>query len=809
MIYGPRRKTAVLVAVFVVTLIALSGQGFSSSKWDNQVNASLIHDIAERNGELYMATNGGILVYSPATGQFRQYDNTSGIPSNQLTCLLFDDAGDLWLGTQDIGVTRVTVRSDGLTVHSTSPLGLAGLHFTSIDMWDGELVYGTTTGAGKFEQGLPNVTFTVAHGLPSNMVNDVLADDDLVWFATDGGTAVLDRLGFITPVGPTVAYAVEKGGGYIWVGSNNGVWRMSLADSSWAQIGPQSESVYSFDWDGAAMWAGGSDAFHKYDETGSVWDSYSISVFHGLYGMPSTDGKVTAIIRATGGDVYMGSTVGAFEFGVNLIRADGAELDADNLVFENPRPNGPGENRLIRLSYDVDGSVWVSCAGYGVSKLTPSGLWVNYNPSEMGAGATSSLFANLTCMADLDGHKWFSTLSWDRNNVIPLDDLDDGLDEVYANDTWTRIVPGDGGGDGYGTARPQRAVLDPAGNRWFLSDIAAPTYVNADPSWNGIHIMKRDRSLGDEWLQVKPDSLGTRLKGGDITHAVFDSDGTAYIAIKNYGVQSWYTGGPGYDWATLTNTTGDIWGGALNARLGVNDELGDAGSVTSLALRSDDVVWIGTTDGVFKYTPPFSFRKIGMKTGNEVGLLSQTVNFLVLDHQENLWVATDTGLNRISREDDNEIEAFTTAAAYQSLSERAIPYPLSIISPVAGTNCIELMMHPNRDLLYIATLNGLSILDVSPAAQQATDLSKVYVYPNPVDGRKGQAELKIDELDAPVNIEIYNLEGELVHSQTATRSEEVVWDLTTRTGFIVSSGVYFVRVDNGQEAVILSVTVVR
>jgi ligand-binding sensor domain-containing protein len=809
MICKTRNSAALVLTIAALGLAVSSGRAFSDSKWENHLSTSLIRDIVYRNGELIMATNGGILIYSPATGQFIHYDNTSGLPSNSLTCLLFDDTGDLWIGTEDIGVTRVRLQSGRITVRPTSPIGLVGYHFTAIDMWKGELVYGTTEGAGKFEKGLPGPSFTESHGLPSNIVNDVFVDGDFVWFATDGGAAVLDRLGFITPPadGPPVAYAVEKVAGEIWVGSNNGVWRMSIADSNWVEIGPASESVYSFHWDGQDMWVGGETAFHRYDEAGPAWSTYSIWSFYTKYALPTSTARVPAIVRSPDGDVYLSAAPRGFASGSNLIRADSASVESGSAVFENPRYNGPGENRLIRLSRDILGSVWTSCAGLGVSKLTPSGLWVNYNPSVPGAGTLSNLFANTALLADLDGHKWFSTLSWDDENPKPLDELDDKLDAVFSNDEWTRHLPGSGGGDGYGSPRPQRAVLDPAGNRWFLSDIPDPEYHLPD-DWNGINILSRDKS---EWLQVHPDSVRSTIKDGDVTHVVFDDDGTAYIALKNYGVQSWYTGGSGYDWATMTDPDdGDLWGHALDARIGVNDELGDAGDVSSLALRSDGVVWIGTGNGVVKYDPPTNtFRKITAKSGNEVGLLSPRVNFVALDHLENLWVATDRGLNRISRDDDNDITAYTTASAYLELSERGIPYLPNIISPLAHMTCTDLLMHPERDLLYIATWGGLSILDVTPAAQQATDLSKVYVYPNPVDGRKGHDELRIDNIDAPVTVEVFNLEGNLVHSQTVTQSEEAVWDLTTQSGFIVSSGVYFVRVDNGQKAVVLTVTVIR
>lgn len=794
-----RRLAALATTLVVLGALLWSPQAALGSRWENHVDASLIREILYRDGELFMATGGGILVYTLSTGQFQQYLNTAGLPSNALTCLEFDGSGDLWVGTQDVGVVRVSLRGDAMDVRTFSPLDFPGPYITSLDLWDGEIVYGTTAGAGKFDGGFPSVKFLERHGLPSELVNDVLADGDVVWFATEEGTAVLDRLGFITPVsdGPPVARVIEKTGDAIWVGTDDGVWRMALTDSGWTQTGPTGISIYSLHWDGQTLWAGGTYAFYDYDDVGQGWTAHEVRSLYGPYGMPGagTNGQVLAFTTVPGGDIYLGATTKTFRHGINLVRYDGQ--------LENLIPNGPGENRIERLSFDVDGSVWVSCRGFGVGKLTPSGVWINYNNSIADAERLSNLFANLALLADSQGRKWFSTQTVNEEFPKPLDELDDKLDAVYANDVWTRHQLGSGGGDGYSTLRPQRAMEDPAGNRWFLADEADPHYPVPAAEWRGIHILSRDKS---EWLKVQPETTNQQMKGGNVIHAAF-GDGVAYVVIRNYGVQSWEVGG--YDWDSLKDLSNQTWGDKLDAKLGI--QLDEAGDATSVALRSDGVVWIGTNAGVYKYDRnvyPY-YSHIRVKTGNEVGLLDRAVSFVLLDHQENLWVATTKGLNRIARDDDDDIEAYTTTAAYQELTGIPVPYPPSVVSDLAGENCTELLLHPTRDVLYVATYGGLSIFDISPPPKQPTDLANVYLYPNPVDGSKGHDRLMIDHVDAPVSIEVYNLEGNLVHSQSAAESGDVVWDLTGNAGFIVASGVYFVRVDNGLGAVVIPVTVVR
>jgi ligand-binding sensor domain-containing protein len=804
-----RLIAALAPAVLFVIIAAQAGYANADSRWTNYMDASLIRGMVERNGELYMATNGGLLIYSPDTGEFEQYDNTDGLPSNNLTCLMFDDRGDLWIGTVDVGVARVTMDPGKLNVRTFNPLEFPDQHFTSVDMWGADLVYGTRDGAGRFEEGLPGPMFFTRDGLPSDTVNAVMADGDVVWFATDRGVAVLDRLGFILPVNgsPPVGRALARADGYVWIGTDDGVWRMATSDSSWTEIGPPGPafdpelSVYSLHWDGQKMWAGGTYAFFDYDEPGGFWREYSLWSFFGKYEMAAATGEMRALASLPGGDIYAGGTAQSSQRGFNLARFDGSTRT--NIV-----PNTPGENRIDRVTLDIDGSTWVSCEGFGVGKLMPSGQWVNYNKLHALSDSLSNLFRNLTMLVDLDGHKWFSTLSWNENEPRPLDELIDNFDNDYANDRWIRHPLGSGGGDGYSTLRPQRALLDPVGNRWFLAD-EDPDNDFTPMEWRGIHILRRDRST-DEWLHVSPDTE-PRMMGGNITHVAHAGNGLVFVAILGYGVQSWDTGGL-YDWESLSDLTNDDWGGVLNARVGVRGELYAASQVFSLALRSDDVLWIGTDAGVYKFNPRDAFntfKLIAGRTGSEVGLLTQTVNYVLLDHQENLWVATPLGLNRISRDNDNDIEAYTTTATWQWLNEIPILYPQSVISPLAGAECRDLYMHPEEDLLYIATGGGLSVFDISEPAEQPTDLTRVYLYPNPVDGSRGHENVKIDNVDGAVAIDIYNQEGNLVHSQSAAESGEVIWDLTTQSGFIVATGVYYVRINNGIDTVVLPITVIR
>jgi flagellar hook assembly protein FlgD len=96
------------------------------------------------------------------------------------------------------------------------------------------------------------------------------------------------------------------------------------------------------------------------------------------------------------------------------------------------------------------------------------------------------------------------------------------------------------------------------------------------------------------------------------------------------------------------------------------------------------------------------------------------------------------------------------------------------------------------------------------------DLAGAYCYPNPwLPEVTGSSSLKVGGLPAgmnevaPVLVEIYDLQGELVYRYKPVEPETAFWNGTNRSGNLVRSGMYVVRINwNGQDTV-LTLSVVR
>jgi len=777
------------LAAVLVGVSLLAANSTRAATWENHIDASLINDIVPRGNILYMASFGGLLLYDISTGEFEQYNNAAGLPSNALNCLTFNDAGDIYIGTDDVGIAKVRLSNGRLTLlrSLTEQIdGLSGSRINAIAEWDGDIVYGATPGAGIVRNDFAAARYLERDGLPGDDVRDVMQDGDVIVMATDGGLAVLNKLGIITRPsgGPTAANVLGSDGTRLWVGTDDGVWRLDPSDSSWTDVGPDAREIYSLSWNGTTMWAGSDRNYFRYN-SGASWALLRAdSVLNRYGGFTSGTGimAMRGLAAIPGGDVFIGSSHPTDVRGPNLMRFNGVQ----NL---NPRPNAPGANDIRRISVDQNGSIWVCFASYYVGKLSPAGQWINYNPSVPGVETPSNQFNNLGLLADSDGMKWFTTLST-VGNPKPLDMLDDKLDDNAANDVWTRLPLNSGGGDGLGSLRLQRGLEDPAGNRWFLSDD-----FEAASDWQGMQILSKDRST---WLGITPVNEPQMISGNVIDVAFGPTD--AYVALRTAGVQRWPHGG--YDWNTLSNTAGETWSTLVR----VGGALPSIADITSIEVRSDNVVWIGTSAGLFRTVGGFT-NEIPVYVGLSAGILSSQVNDIVLDHDENLWVATSLGLNKISREDENQITAYTTPAGYAALS--GLRYPLSVISPLANADCRALALHPTRNILYIGTLGGLSVFDAGATSEPTIAFSSTYVFPNPLYGSRGHNSLKIGNLTEPVMVEVYTLEGQLVHKQEASVDGDEVWDLTDRGGFTVSSGTYIVRIVGSSGSVQKTIAVLR
>ena len=129
-------------------------------------------------------------------------------------------------------------------------------------------------------------------------------------------------------------------------------------------------------------------------------------------------------------------------------------------------------------------------------------------------------------------------------------------------------------------------------------------------------------------------------------------------------------------------------------------------------------------------------------------------------------------------------------------------------SPLPSDNINDIEIDNVTGEVFFATDKGM-VSYRGTSTEASDDLSKVYVFPNPV--RPGfQDDVKISGLVDEANIKITDIEGNLVY-ETTSEGGTVLWDTRAFGKYKVASGVYmiFISSEDGTQTKVKKLMIVR
>ncbi|HNQ44690.1 MAG TPA: T9SS type A sorting domain-containing protein, partial [Candidatus Cloacimonadota bacterium] len=125
--------------------------------------------------------------------------------------------------------------------------------------------------------------------------------------------------------------------------------------------------------------------------------------------------------------------------------------------------------------------------------------------------------------------------------------------------------------------------------------------------------------------------------------------------------------------------------------------------------------------------------------------------------------------------------------------------------PLTGSDfkwILRLIMH-NLNLINVFPVDTNA--EVLPAARLQLD-----AWPNPM---RGQATIYLQGHDAkaPVEVSIYNLKGQKIHSSTLSpgQSKELLWNGTDQSGRACPNGIYIIKAGSGKGSLSRKLTLIR
>jgi len=225
---------------------------------------------------------------------------------------------------------------------------------------------------------------------------------------------------------------------------------------------------------------------------------------------------------------------------------------------------------------------------------------------------------------------------------------------------------------------------------------------------------------------------------------------------------------------------GNIQSGQVLFSAGTGEGL-PSGDVQSLAISRDGRLYVGTTGGLV-------LLRTDNETISDVSEVTGNVSALHFDNLSCLWAVSGSGLYRIYP--DGLVEEYNT---YNS--------------PLQSLDIRQIACDEDNGFLYFVTDHGLWKLTLEQG--MSGSLETATVYPNPFLPGNGQILGVAGLTDEELDIQMFDLTGNLVYESLSQRRETFSWNGTDLNGNPVASGTYIVRISQNGNDRFIKLAIVR
>ena len=629
------------LVVLGIILLSLWGTSALGMEWYVRVNSDDINGIAGTAGTLWVVTNGGgTLLWDLQGGQLDKFlrsqpdlctDETEGavrvwledtLLTNSFTTVALGPSGTVWLGCESgINVVDASLGDPASFVFwppfTASTSGLASNLVTTIVRQPGSsIVWIGTRDAGICRYDVDSATwlagYTAADGLASNRVNCIYFDGhNRVWVGTDAGVSQFNmNFGTWTTYdtgnsglpSDFVTGVAEVGCCYIWFTTDAGAARLEIS-GDWETYDTSTDTnilsndmlgiIHADDAGPDQLWIWSDLGITFYDLGSEFWGSYTYENTSG--------GLLSNSVR---GVVYDQGT-----FFVGTQRG----LCTLNSVWDSYFEGRLAFNEVRAVACNED-EVWLGTYGRGANLL--SGWDANTDPKSPGTWSTFSYAPSDAIASDfindivLD-YRFYTPMVWFATNL--------GVSLFDKGSTWRTFDTSNTSG-ALPSNRVSSIALDPRPDgglirTWFGTDKGlALLAMNSTEQWDTFTTSNSD--LPSNFVTC----LAPEVRDGEYLLWIGTNWGVAVLDVVNL------------DW-TLYNVG--------NSGL-VSD------NVRCINIDREGTVWIGTTNGISRFTRPSSWTTIRTSTPGS-GLGSNTINSIIFGSDDLVWIGTSRGLTKFDR----------------------------------------------------------------------------------------------------------------------------------------------------------------
>ncbi len=712
------------------SLYLSSTSSAATGDWNLYTSVVKINDILAGERYIWAATEGGVIRFCPAESTFTIYTKLDGLAGNKVLCIVEDNQGDLWFGTDEDGLSKFTPGKG-----FTPPQHFIGYRINSLYFENDSTLYvATDVGVSLFSTYKDEITETYRHldKLPRDsevFCVKVLGGD--LWAGAATGIAyapffqpsgmrsnLLDPTSWSSTAFRKKVYSIIQADSVIYVGTEKGGY--NYENNRWNRWVDPISSLSSYDL-----------LIHKEKlmaATGNcgVFQSSlpSLSLWVKNMSFPNSTNCLAVLPDST---LWAG-------VGGGLVKVKSGKKESFPL-------NCPTANTFMDLTFDHQGRLWAASSYRDQTDRKGAYCfdghqWKNYTDK-----------GSVVCVTvDSRSRVWLGT--WGAGIH-----LRSGQEEWKAIDQTNSILKGI---PGYPKFVVVNDICEDKDRNIWMSDFL-----------QGVAVFE-DFSSFDDFPSIKT-MFYTPLEdglpcgeNGQFQGSVIALDGTGlkWIGTLNAGFCLFDDGETPFQRGDDT---------VIPFSTSSYPDTMTSNHITDITFDKEGVLWVGTDSGVNairgQYDP--SSKDYTCESWDTY-LRGITVNRILIDSQNNKWFATENGLRRFSADGTSWTHYTKESCGLVDNSVKSLAFD-------------EL-----ADELWIGTLMGLNRFKVPKPSLQQVPLA----YPNPfITGVEGD-KVTFSDLSPNSTVRIYTLLGESVRTLTADEFGEATWDGTNSLDNLVASGIY-------------------
>ena len=761
-------RTTIISFLLLLSIDAQSQQHIG--QWKSFTDMKSVRGAVRMGSSIWTATSGGVFVFDTVSEQYKKFNHSNGLSSNDIRCIAVEPGNRIWVGGANGFINTYNLQTgiwstiDANRPNGDSQIGVQGFFLMGDTMYVVTVFGVIPFKINKWEFGDTYASFGF---LSAPIVKCVLTDKSHIFVGTDKGLAVAlltapnlsapdswttyttfpglssNSVTAFSVLRDTLVIATDKGVGYYVNGSFGVVGTLvgkSIIDL--LRIGDGKLLILRNEGSGFIV-----ESLSSLAESPQVVNSNS---------------TVQGSSFVSASSLWIGTTSSG------LTRQTASEW---NYYF----PNGPKSNSFSSLAVDDDGVLWAA-SGSDVD----AGFY-RYDPSlpENAQWKNFPGFGYYKVSLGAKGSVWIS--SWGT-----------GVVEIVGDTIHRKL-------DYNSTVRLPSAVSND-------STYVVTSGVSVDNDGK-VWIINRNEVSGRSLLRLNDDGTATYF---DNQYPGYTLDGWFHSLVIDHNGTKWLAGELPWNAKNTTNRLDGVYlfneslvlsgisfyGTPLNGYWGhlSSDEGLKSDVVLSFVVDLDGAVWIGTSEGV-TIVPDPQYPKQQTQCFALLNYAPPFVQTMAVDALNNKWIGTKNDGIFVANSDGTQLlQTYNVALTNSQL---------------LANDVRSIAIDQKRGIAYFGTEQGLSSLTIEPV-QTNQSYSHLEVGPNPFILPSDQP-LTIRNLVAVSTIKVMTVSGFVVTQFEAQGGGRAFWDGRDKNGAFVSTGIYFIIAfaENGSQTVTGKVAVIR